>query len=149
MIHFKGCCPNLLSFQHSRATNHDAQTKTNKKKLLVVTIAMSCSTLDSLSALSTYVEKQAIIEPILLYRASKYKQTKEQGRENCLWAHICTFLYDYCELFFSFMSRCKQNKIKFVKFVKCNLSKKHKLSLYKTQNGESNYVDHKIFFNFY
>ena len=31
----------------------------------------------------------------------------------------------------------------------CNLSKKHKLTLYKTQNGESNYVDHKFFLNFY
>ena len=31
----------------------------------------------------------------------------------------------------------------------CNLSKKHKLTLYKTQNGEPNYVDHKLFFNFY
>ena len=30
-----------------------------------------------------------------------------------------------------------------------NLSKKHKLTLYKTQNGESNYFDHKFFFNFY
>ena len=29
-----------------------------------------------------------------------------------------------------------------------NLSKKHKLTLYKTQNGESNYVDNKFFFNF-
>ena len=31
----------------------------------------------------------------------------------------------------------------------CNLSKKHKLTLYKTQNGEPNYIDHKFFFNFY
>ena len=31
----------------------------------------------------------------------------------------------------------------------CNLSKKDKLTQYKTQNGESNYVDHKFFFNFY
>ena len=31
----------------------------------------------------------------------------------------------------------------------CNLSNKHKLTQYKTQNGESNYVDHKFFFNFY
>ena len=31
----------------------------------------------------------------------------------------------------------------------CNLSKKHKLTLYKTQNGEPNYVDHKFFQNFY
>ena len=30
----------------------------------------------------------------------------------------------------------------------CNLSKKHKLTQYKTQNVESNYVDHKFFFNF-
>ena len=30
-----------------------------------------------------------------------------------------------------------------------NLSKKHKITLYKTQNGESNYVDHKFFFHFY
>ena len=33
--------------------------------------------------------------------------------------------------------------------IDCNLSKKHKLTQYKTQNGESNYVDHKFFFNFY
>ena len=30
-----------------------------------------------------------------------------------------------------------------------NLSKKHKLTLYKTQNGEPNYVDHKFFKKFY
>ena len=30
-----------------------------------------------------------------------------------------------------------------------NLSKKHKLTLCKPQNGESNYVDHKFSFNFY
>ena len=31
----------------------------------------------------------------------------------------------------------------------CNLSNKHELTRYKTQNGESNYVDHKFLFNFY
>ena len=31
----------------------------------------------------------------------------------------------------------------------CSLSKKHKLTQYKTQNRESSYVDHKFFFNFY
>ena len=31
-----------------------------------------------------YVENQAILEPILLYRASRHKQTKEQGSEDCL-----------------------------------------------------------------
>ena len=30
----------------------------------------------------------------------------------------------------------------------CNFSKKHKLTLYKTLNGEPNYVNHKFFFNF-
>ena len=44
------------------------------------------------AVLGTYVENQAILEPILLYRASKCKQTKEQGSEDCLWTHICTFL---------------------------------------------------------
>ena len=33
--------------------------------------------------------------------------------------------------------------------IDCNLSKKHKLTQYKTKNGESNYVDDKFFFNFY
>ena len=55
---------------------------------------------------------------------------------------------DYCQLFFFFMSRCKQNKIKLF-IIGCNLSKKHKLTQHKTQNGELNYVDHKFFFNFY
>ena len=45
-----------------------------------------------LDVLRTYVENQAILEPILLYLASKYKQTKEQGSEDCLWTHIFTFL---------------------------------------------------------
>ena len=29
------------------------------------------------------------------------------------------------------------------------ICQRNKLTLYKTQNGESNYVDHKFFFNFY
>ena len=37
-----------------------------------------------LAVLRTYVENQAILEPILLYRRSKCKQTKEQGSEDCL-----------------------------------------------------------------
>ena len=44
------------------------------------------------AVLHTYVENQAILEPILLYWASKCKQTKEQGSEDCLWTHIFTFL---------------------------------------------------------
>ena len=44
-----------------------------------------------LTVLRSYVENHAILEPIL-YRASKCKQTKEQGNGECLWTHILTFL---------------------------------------------------------
>ena len=30
-----------------------------------------------------------------------------------------------------------------------NLSKKHRLTLYKAQNGEANYVNYKFFFHFF
>ena len=48
--------------------------------------------------------------------------------------------------FFLFYVKCKQNNIKL-----CynGLSKKHKLTLYKIENRESNYADHKFLFNFY
>ena len=36
------------------------------------------------AVLRTYVENQAILEPTLVYQASKCKQTKEQGGEDCL-----------------------------------------------------------------
>ena len=45
-----------------------------------------------LAVLRTHVEKYAIVEPILLYRVSKCKQTKEQDSEGCLWTHDFTFL---------------------------------------------------------
>ena len=51
--------------------------------------ADSLETRAELVVLRIYVENQAILEPILLYRASKCKQTKEQ---DCLWTHIFTFL---------------------------------------------------------
>ena len=44
----------------------------------------SLETRVELVVLYVYVENPAILEPILLYRASKYKQTKEQGCEDCL-----------------------------------------------------------------
>ena len=52
----------------------------------------SLQTRAELAVLRTYVENQAILEPILLYQASKCKQTKEQDSEDCLWTHIFTFL---------------------------------------------------------
>ena len=52
----------------------------------------SLETRAELLVLRTYVDNKAIIEPILLYQASKCKQTKEQGSKDCLWIHIFTFL---------------------------------------------------------
>ena len=52
----------------------------------------SLETRAKLDVLRTYVENQAILKPILLYRASKSKQTKEQGSEDCLWIYIFSFL---------------------------------------------------------
>ena len=40
----------------------------------------SLETRAELAVLRTYVENQAILEPIPLYRASKCKQTKAQGQ---------------------------------------------------------------------
>ena len=70
----------------------------------------SLETWAELAVLRSYVENQAIAEPILPYQASKCKQTKEQGSEDCLWTHIFTFLSDYCQ--FVFLLRCKQDKFK-------------------------------------
>ena len=64
-------------------------------KILSKTIVIRTYSLETRAepaVLRTYVENQAILEPILLYRASKCKQTKEQGSEDCLWTHIFTFL---------------------------------------------------------
>ena len=44
----------------------------------------SLETRAELAVLWTYVENQAMLEPILLYGASKCKQTKGQGSEDCL-----------------------------------------------------------------
>ena len=52
----------------------------------------SLETRAELAVLHIYVENQAILELIPLYRASKCKQIKEQGSEDCLWTHIFTFL---------------------------------------------------------
>ena len=52
----------------------------------------SLKTRAELAILRTYVENQAMPEPILLYRASKCKQIKEQGSEDCLRTHIFIFL---------------------------------------------------------
>ena len=50
---------------------------------------------------------------------------------------------------FSFLCQVAKKTRSNCSIIGCNLSKKHKLTLYKTQNGGSNYVEHKFFFNFY
>ena len=52
----------------------------------------SLETRAELAVLRIYVENQAILEPILLYGESKYKQTKEESSEDCLWTHMFIFL---------------------------------------------------------
>ena len=62
-----------------------------------------------------------------------------------------SYFYFFIRLLSAFSFLCQDaNKTKSsCAIIGCNLSKKHKLTQYKTQNGESNYVDHKFFFNFY
>ena len=59
---------------------------------IIVIRTDSLETRAELVVLRTYVENQAMRESILLYRASKCKQTKQQDSEDCLWTHIVTFL---------------------------------------------------------
>ena len=63
-----------------------------KEHFTIVIGTYSLETRAEPAVLRTYVENQARLEPILIYRASKYKQTKEQGSQDCLWTHIFTFL---------------------------------------------------------
>ena len=50
--------------------------------------------------------------------------------------------------FFSFFCQDASKAISNCAMIGCNLSKKLKATMYKIQNGEPNYVDHKFFFNF-
>ena len=59
---------------------------------IIVIRTDSLETRAELVVLRTYVENQAMRETLLLYRASKCKQTKQQDSEDCLWTHIVTFL---------------------------------------------------------
>ena len=80
--------------QRLRLRNKYFKLKTRAARIAynIVIRTYSLETQAEPAVLRTYVENQAILEPILLYRASKYKQTKEQGSQDCLWTHIFTFL---------------------------------------------------------
>ena len=62
---------------------------------------------------------------------------------------IFLLFYKIIVSFFSFLCQDANKTRSNCAIIGCNLSKKHKLTQYKTQNGESNYADHKFFFNFY
>ena len=93
----------------------------------------SLETRAELAVLHSYVENQAILEPILLYRTSKCKQTKEQDSEYCLWTYIFTF-YEIIVSYFCFPCQDKSKARSNCAIMGCNLSKKNKITLYKTQN---------------
>ena len=117
-------CSSVLFIRHQWLCKHFLGFSNASKKLFwsqkltlmcVKPLSQETDSLETraeLAVLRIYVDNQAILEPILLYRASKCKQTKEQDSEDCLWTHIFTFLSDYCLHYFLFMSRCKKNKIK-------------------------------------
>ena len=64
---------------------------------------VSLETRVELAVIRTYVENQAILEPIIFYRVSKCKQTKEQGSEDCLWTHIFTIYKIIVSFFLSYV----------------------------------------------
>ena len=63
------------------------------------------------AVLRTYLEKQAILEPILFIVHQNVNKPK-RGSEGCLWTHIFTFLCDYQGFFLFFLPKCKYNSIK-------------------------------------
>ena len=90
----------------------------------------SLETRAELTVPRTYVENQAILKPILLI--SKCKQTKEQGSEHCYGLLFLPF-YKIIVSFFSFLCQDANKTISDCGTIDCNLSKKHKLTLYKTE----------------
>ena len=56
-------------------------------------------------------------------------------------------LYKISVSFFSFFCQDANKTRSKCAIIGCNLSKKYKLSLYRTLKGDPNYVDHKFFFN--
>ena len=99
-----------------------------------------------LAVLQTYVENQAILEPILPHRAQNVNKPKSRAvRTHIVYGLI---LLPFCVIivsFFSFFYQDANEKGSNCTIIGCNLSKKHKLALYKTQSGELNYVDLKFF----
>ena len=74
---------------------------------------------------------------------------KPKSREaRTVYGLIFLLFYKIIVSFFSFLCQDANKTRSNCAIIGCNLSKKHKLTLHKTQNWESNYIDHKFFFNF-
>ena len=65
-----------------------------------------------------------------------------------VYGSIVLHFYNIIVSFFCFFCEDANKARSNCAIIDFNLSKKYKLILYKTQNGESNYVDYKFFFNF-
>ena len=100
----------------------------NYKLYFTIFTRNSLETRAELAVLRIYVENQAILEPILFYRAPILSLPFDKI--------IVSFFPFFCQDEYKTRSNCA--------IIGCNLSKKRKLTLYKTQNGESNYVDHSF-----
>ena len=84
----------------------------------------------------------------LVIRNGHQNVTKPKGSEDCLWIMFLPF-YKIIVSFFSFLCQDANKTRSNFALIGCNLPKKHKLTLHKIQNEESNHVDHMFFFNFY
>ena len=87
-----------------------------------------------LAVLRTYIENQTMLEPILLHRASNVNKPKSRAVRTVyrptfypIWVMIVSF--------FSFFCQDANNTGSNWAIIGCNLSKKHKSSLYKTETG--------------
>ena len=75
---------------------------------------------------------------------------KSKSRAACAASGLIFLsFYKIIVSFFSFLCQNATKARSNCTIIGCNLSEKHKLTRYKTQNGESNYVDHKFVCNFY
>ena len=75
--------------------------------------------------------------------------TKSKSRAvRIVYGPIFLPFYKIIVSFFSFFCQDANKTRSNCAIIDCNLSKKHKLILYKTQNGEPNCIDYKFFFDF-
>ena len=105
----------------------------------------------------TYVENQAITnhsslffgkeEPFFFTGHQNVHKLKSRPART-VYGLIFLPFYKIIVSFFSFSCQDANKTRSNCAMIGCNLSKKHKVALYKTQNRESNCVDHKFLFNF-